>query len=87
VVNLSIVRNVQKKLNMIIPRSKAALEGWLAELHRIHAASDMGPAFLALQIAELENRCAALRKRTHQKAKPNGAPKSAVPFTKRSFAA
>jgi len=65
---------------MIIPRSKAALEARLAELHRIHAASDMGPVFLALQIAELENRCAALRKRMHHKAKPNRAPKSAAPW-------
>jgi hypothetical protein len=53
---------------MIIPRSKAALEAWLAELHPIHSASDMGPLFLALQITELENRCAALRKRMHHKA-------------------
>ncbi len=63
---------------MIIPRSKAALETWLAQLHRIHAASDMGPAFLALQIAELENRCAALRKRMHHKAKPSGGSKRPV---------
>jgi hypothetical protein len=56
---------------MIIPRSKVALKAWLAELHRVHAASDMGPAFLALQISELENRCAALRKRMHDKAKAN----------------
>jgi len=65
---------------MIIPRNKVALEAWLAELHRVRAASDMGPVFLALQIAELENRCAALRKRMHHKGKPNRAPKGAAPW-------
>jgi hypothetical protein len=56
---------------MIIPRSKVALEARLAELHRIFAVSDMGSAFLALQITELENKCAALRMRMDHKAKPN----------------
>jgi hypothetical protein len=56
---------------MIIPRSKVALEAWLADLNRIFAVSDMGSAFLALQITELEDKCAALRKRMHHKAKPN----------------
>ena len=70
-VKLSIVRTVPKNLNMTIPRSKVALEARLAELHRIFAVSDMGPAFLALQITELENKCAVLRKRMHHKAKPN----------------
>jgi hypothetical protein len=56
---------------MIIPRSKVGLEEWLADLNRIVAVSDMGPAFLALQITELENKCAVLRKRMHHKAKPN----------------
>jgi hypothetical protein len=53
---------------MIIPRRKVALEAWLADLNGI---SDMGPAFLALQITELENKCAVLRKRMHHKAKPH----------------
>jgi hypothetical protein len=56
---------------MIIPKNKVALEAWLAELHRVFAVSNMGPAFLALQINELENKCAALRKRMHHKAKAN----------------
>jgi hypothetical protein len=56
---------------MIIPRNKVALEARLANLYRILAVSDMGSAFLALQITELENKCAALRKRMHHKAKPN----------------
>jgi hypothetical protein len=57
---------------MIIPRSKLALEAWLADLNRIFAVSEMGPAFLALQITELENKCAVLRKRMHHhKARPN----------------
>lgn len=56
---------------MIIPRSKVALEAWLANLNRTFAVSDMGPAFLALQITELENKCAVLRKGMHHKAKPN----------------
>ena len=68
---LSIVRTVPKNLNMIIPRSNVALEAWLADLNRIVAVSDMGPAFLALQINELENKCAALRKRMHHKAQSN----------------
>jgi len=56
---------------MIIPRSNVALEAWLADLNRIVAVSDMGPAFLALQITALENKCAVLRKRMHHRAKPN----------------
>jgi hypothetical protein len=56
---------------MIIPRNKVALEARLANLHRILAVSDMGPVFLALQITELENKCAALRKRMHHKAQSN----------------
>jgi hypothetical protein len=56
---------------MIIPRNKVALEARLANSHRILAVSDMGSAFLALQITELENKCAALRKRMFHKAKPN----------------
>jgi hypothetical protein len=66
------MRTVPKNLNMIIPRSKVAfLEAWFADLHRIFAVSDMGLAFLALQITELENKCAALRKRMPHNAKPN----------------
>jgi pyrroline-5-carboxylate reductase len=71
VIEFSIVRTVRKNLNMIGPKNKVALEAWLAELHRILAVSGMGPAFLALQITELENKCAVLRKRMHHKAKPN----------------
>src|SRR5258708_281034 len=71
VVKLSIVRTVRKNLNMIIPRSKVALEAWPAELDRTFAVSDMGSAFLALQITELEGKCAVLRKRMDHKAKPN----------------
>jgi hypothetical protein len=56
---------------MIIPRGKLALEAWLADLNRIFAVSEMGPAFLALQITALENKCAVLRKRMHHNAKPN----------------
>jgi len=65
------MRTVRKNVNMIIPRNKVALEARLADLHRIFAVSDMGSVFLALQITELENKCAALRKRMHHKAKPN----------------
>jgi hypothetical protein len=56
---------------MIIPRRKIAMETWLADLNRIFAVSDVGSAFLSLQITELEDKCAALRKRMHHKAKPN----------------
>jgi hypothetical protein len=71
VIELSIVRIVQKNLNMVIPRNKVTLEAWLADLHSTLAVSQMGPAFLALQITELENKCAALRKRMHHKAQSN----------------
>jgi hypothetical protein len=71
VIKLSIVRTVPKNLDMIIPRNKFALEAWLADLHRVFAVSEMGLAFLALQITELENKCAALRKRMHHKAQSN----------------
>ena len=70
VVKLSIVRTVRKHLNITVPKSKVALEAWLAELHHV-AVSDLGSAFLAFQITELENKCAVLRKRRHHKAKPN----------------
>jgi hypothetical protein len=56
---------------MAIPRNKVALEAWLADLHSTLAVSEIGPAFLALQINELENKCVALRKRMHYKAQSN----------------
>ena len=62
---------------MIIPKGKVALETWLAELRRTTALSDLGAVFLSLQITELENKCAALRKQMQHKAKPvtNSLPK------------
>jgi len=39
-------------------------------LRRTTPISGIGVALLALQIAELENRCAAMRQRTAQKASP-----------------
>jgi len=59
-----------KTKNCIIPKSKVALETWLAELRRTTPISAMGVALLALQIAELENRCAAIHRWTEQKASP-----------------
>jgi hypothetical protein len=59
-----------KTKDCIIPKSKVGLETWLAELRRTTPISGMGVALLALQIAELENRCAAMRWRTAQKAAP-----------------
>jgi len=59
-----------KTNDCIIPKSKIALETWLAELRRTTPISGMGAALLALQIAELENRCAAMRRRMEQKASP-----------------
>jgi hypothetical protein len=65
---------------MIIPRRKFAMEARLADLNRIFAVSDMGSAFLSLQITELEDKCAALRKRMHHKAKPSyRVPEDAAP--------
>jgi len=55
--------------NRLIPRSRIALETWLAELRRTTALSDLGAVFLSLQISELENKCAAMRKEMHHKAK------------------
>ena len=60
--------NVKTK-NHIIPKKKVALETWLAELRRSTPVSGMGVALLALQIAELEHRCAAIRQRMEQEAK------------------
>jgi len=57
-----------KTKDCIIPKSKVALETWLAELRRTTPISGMGVALLALQIAELENRCAVMRRRMEQKA-------------------
>jgi hypothetical protein len=59
-----------KTKDCIIPKSKVALETWLAELRRTTPISGIGVALLALQIAELENRCAAMRRPMEQKA-PN----------------
>jgi hypothetical protein len=59
-----------KTKDCIIPKSNVALETWLAELRRTTPISAMGVALLALQIAELENRCAAMRRRIVQKASP-----------------
>ena len=67
-----------KTKDCIIPESKVALETWLAELRRTTAISGIGVALLALQIAELENRCAALRRRTAQKANPEPRRKRAL---------
>ena len=56
---------------MIIPKSKVALETWLAELRPTTALSDLGAVLLSLQISELEHKCAELRKRMHHRAKPD----------------
>ena len=67
-----------KTKDCIIPQSKVALETWLAELRRKTPISAMGAALLALQIAELERRCAALRRRMEQKASAEQAKKRAL---------
>ncbi len=69
-VKLQIVKTALTNLNMIIPKSRVAVETWLADLRRSTAVSDLGAVFLALQISELENKCAALRKRMNQKTGP-----------------
>ena len=76
-VQLQIVKATPKSINMIIPKSKVALETWLAEVRRTAALSDLGAVLLSLQISELEHKCAELRKRMHQRAKPyiNNPPK------------
>ncbi len=53
---------------MIVNKSKVALETWLAELRRTTPISAMGAALLSLQIAELEHRCAEMRRRMEQRA-------------------
>jgi len=70
VVKLQTVKTALTNVNMIIPKSRVALESWLADLRRSNAVSDLGAVFLALQISELENKCASLRKRMNQKAEP-----------------
>ena len=70
-VKLQIVKTIPKNINMIIPKSKVALETWLAELRRTTALSDLGAVLLSLQISELEHKCAELRKRMHYRAKPD----------------
>ena len=70
VVQFQIVKTIQKNLEMIVPKSRVALETLLAELRRTTALSDLGAVFLSLQIGELENKCAALRRRMQHKAKP-----------------
>jgi uncharacterized small protein (DUF1192 family) len=59
-----------KTKDCIIPKTKVALETWLAELRRTTPLSAMGVALLALQIAELERRCAAMRRQIEQKVSP-----------------
>jgi hypothetical protein len=66
-----------KTKDRIIPSSKVALETWLAELRRTTPISGMGVALLALQIAELENRCAAMRRRMEKKTSPEPGKKRA----------
>jgi len=77
VVKLQIVKTIPKNVNIIIPKSKVALETWLAELRSTTALSDLGSVLLSLQISELEHKCAQLRKRMHHRAKPdtNNSPK------------
>jgi uncharacterized small protein (DUF1192 family) len=67
-----------KTKDCIIPKSKVALETWLAELRRTTPISAMGVALLALQIAELENRCAVMRRRMEQRAGPEPRKKHAL---------
>jgi len=67
-----------KTKDCIIPKSKVALETWLAELRLTTPISGIGVALLALQITELENRCAAMRLRTAQKANPESRRKRAL---------
>ena len=70
-VQFQTVKTIPKNVNMIVPKSKVALETWLAELRRTTGLSDLGAVFLSLQISELENKCAALRKQMQHKARPS----------------
>ena len=71
VVQLQLVKTIPKNINMIVPKSKVALETWLAELRRTTKLSDLGAIFLSLQIRELENKCAASRRQMQHKARPH----------------
>ena len=62
----------------VIPKSKVALETWLAELRRTTPVGAMGAALLALQITELENRCAAMRRRMEHEANAESGRKRAL---------
>src|SRR5438477_308128 len=70
VVQLQIVKTIPKNINMIVPKSKVALETWLAELRRTTKLSDLGAIYLSLQIRELENKCAASRRQMQHKERP-----------------
>jgi hypothetical protein len=67
-----------KTKKCIIPNSKVALETWLAELRRTTPISAMGAALLSLQIAELEHRCAEMRRQMEQRASPEPGKKRAL---------
>ena len=71
VVQLQIVKTIPKNINMVVPKSKVALETWLEELRCTTALSELGAVFLSLQISELENKCTALRKRMQHNTRPN----------------
>ena len=71
VVNFPNVKTLRKNNNLAVP-NKVALEAWLTGLHRILGVSEIGSALLALQITELEVKCAALRKRMLQRAGAHG---------------
>lgn len=51
----------------IIPAKKRARKRWLAGLSRHLTPSNAGIAFLSAQITNLEQRCAALRRRINRK--------------------
>jgi hypothetical protein len=51
----------------IIPAKKRARKRWFAGLSRQLTASNLGVTFLSAQIADLEQRCAAMRRRIGRK--------------------
>jgi hypothetical protein len=54
-------------MSHLIPIRKQARKTWLAGLSRPLTASNVGVAFLSAQITDLEERCAAMRRRINRK--------------------
>ena len=53
-------------MSELIPKRTRVRKTWLAGLSRALTVSDVGVAFLSAQITDLEERCAAMRRRINR---------------------